>query len=123
MLQWRKDDTIYPAGDIGGDAQQSGGYSLRFFAVGESDDGLHAIVTVNTYAAIQMPHRFYAETMIEYMICTDLDDPGGTEVSSQIEYEESIYDYPTIAEADAAARELLSRWTVDDIGWDGRTAF
>lgn len=120
-MRWRKDETIFPAGDVGGEEQVSEGYSVRFYPVVEPVDGRHALITVNLYAAYGAEGRYSAETQTEYMICTDLDDVGGTEEWSDIVYEDSVYDYPTVEEADAEAKRLIEVEDADWYIWDGRS--
>jgi hypothetical protein len=71
---------VLPGGDIGGDAQVSESFSVRF----HYRDRPGAMVAYCYYAAIDLHHpaTISVERQTEYLVCTDPNDPGGTEVWS-----------------------------------------
>lgn len=146
---------IEDAGDVGGDAQVGPAFERRFVnpelevyltpghprlpsTVGP--DRHYALVTVQTYAIRHDPTHddgcvsvpcgcpegeLDVQECIEWLVCTDPDDPGGTEVWSDCAYEHGKLDGTVITggleEANQAARERVEAWTPDLVGdWDGR---
>lgn len=80
-----------PAGDVGGDYQTSEAYSRRFVA--PLPDGTYASVTAYFYvedvSTIDPPHAdgsIVLSRQIEYTVCTDPGDVGGTEMNSDVRY-------------------------------------
>lgn len=116
-------------GDVGGDIQAGDSYEVRFVR----DDMPGSLITVNVYAV--EPHfvgepgpkgagREYAiQTQTEYLVCADPSDPGGTEIWSEVEYEDWVLAYETLAEADQAARQSAEGERAHGVAakeWDGK---
>lgn len=93
----RSDPAVGPGGDCGGDVQDSDAFDTRWARLlpGEPVAGpLYAVVTRSLYvvkvpdAAVRRVNRLfgvtvsnrYIEVRTEYLVCTDLADPGGTEL-------------------------------------------
>lgn len=101
-------------GSPGGDKQIGPASSRRFQLAVE--DGTFAVVTVYSYATREernvdeegnptdepVPY-LDVEEQTEFIICTDPDDPGGTEIWSEYEYDYPMYLAPKDEE------ELLAR--------------
>lgn len=64
------------AGDVGGDVQVGEAFGARWAR--RLDGGLWAVVTRSYYPA-ELHGARYLECDTEYLVCTDLSDPGGTE--------------------------------------------
>jgi hypothetical protein len=118
--EWRSDDTgVQPNGDCGGDIQHGNSCSVRYVR----PDMPRSLITVSFYAVEydECPGEFVVQRQVEWLVCEDPADPGGTEVWSDYEYDDvSATVMGSAAEAEREARELaddaLSRgWTH---GWD-----
>lgn len=105
-----------PDGYVGGDGAQES-VSVRF----HHSSG-KAAVTVYTYV-VDLTERGYddedtlerpwrVEEMVEFIIFTDPEDIGGTEVWSTTEYtpDVSAYDYADLADADEVAEQNALQW-------------
>lgn len=125
MPEWIEDEIglFANAGEVGGDIQIGPSYSRRytFGPVG----GRYMIVEEYRYAANDAAyrdsraHEYYVQTQTMFLICTDLYDPGGSELDAEYVYDDSAFTYPTFGEAnDAAYRgvEQSGLWTVRP--WD-----
>jgi hypothetical protein len=80
---WVRDHTgggVLLAGDVGGDAQVSESFSVRF----HHHDRSGAMVTYCYYAALDLkdPTTILVERHIECLVCTDPNDPRGTKIWS-----------------------------------------
>jgi len=122
MGQWRTDGTgVQPGGDCGGDIQAGDSYSARFVR----PDLPGSLMTVTFYPVEydECPGEFVVQRQLEWMVCGDPRDPGGTEIWSDVAYD----DMPSRVmgsrreagkEARAFARAELERaWTY---AWDGQ---
>jgi len=101
-----------PNGDDGGDVQDSEAYVTTFTK--PIGDGLHARIGVSCYVAAYEPgqtrslhndwitDRRVMQHQIEYLICWDPNEPGGTEVWSDAHYIDHQLNDPDGA-GDAAA--------------------
>lgn len=103
-------------GYSGGDYQLTEEWSRRFHRV--APDGTHAQFTITTYVEqlSEWEEPLVCER-VELLRCTDPEDPGGSEVWS-----EYLYDYPLAyawQQTDEGARDLLERFDVVMITWDG----
>lgn len=119
--QWRPDDTgVDSNGDCGGDIQRGDSYSVRYVR----PDMPGSLITETYYATEydSLPGEFGVQRQVEFMVCEDPADPGGTEIWSEVTYDDVSYlVIDTEAEAEREAREFaeaaLDRgWTH---GWDG----
>jgi hypothetical protein len=122
--RWTADGTTerngYPAGD---DQAAEAGRSA-------SPPGIRAVIDVDTYAAVTTrdddgnPVGYGAEAMIQYTVCRDIADSGGTEIWSGIEYGTGRDPgaYRTAEEADKAACKLALTYqdNPDHFTWSGR---
>lgn len=131
---WNEVGTIdYDSGDVGGDHQIGPASSRRFQLT--VDDGTFAVVTTYAYATLEErvwdgegnlkeePEPFLdVEELTESIICTDPDDPGGTEIWSRYEYSTPLY-YAPKDEEDALrlARRQTENESVEYINhWNGK---
>jgi hypothetical protein len=131
---WREHDSgVVDGGDCGGDHQIGKAPSKRFVR----DDLPGSIVTVTIYPIGHSegdtcvprnctPDQIDLEEQIEWLICTDPDDPGGTETWSDYRYESPLadldgrpLDLPDVATAEREARRLLDSWVPGIVSWDG----
>jgi hypothetical protein len=79
------------AGEIGGDIQMGAAWSRRFAL--RRPDGQWAVITDSFYAAchdgvsgpVTDESELYVQNQIEWQVCTDLRDLGGTETWSDYE--------------------------------------
>lgn len=122
-------------GPIGGDVQVSDQWSVRFLPTDQPADGRFAMVTsywfVDNYDDDTLPVEFddqesktYGiQNVTEFLICTDLDNPGGTEVWSDYQYDtDDPRSFDTIEAAEQAAETAArSELSMNGITWDGRT--
>jgi hypothetical protein len=112
------------AGDVGGDDQIGPAFARRFV----NPDLPGRLVTVCTYVVRDdMDIRngeWDVEEQIEYLICADMSDPGGTETWSEYSYERGTLDgrvRHSFEAAQADAREHIGRISPSDFyGWDGK---
>jgi hypothetical protein len=134
---WRKADGEPPDGDsplaagqVGGDIQAGDGWSIRYVPMDQPQDGLYALVTVSVYPVAHWQinglkpgekPRWAWQQQIEYLVCTDIEDPGSTEEYSDVAYHDSYYDYASLEEATVAAKAFFDDWSAGDTTWDGRS--
>lgn len=84
--QWqRAEPLVGPGGDCGGDIQAGDAYNARWLQ--PRADGGTAMVTRSYYVA-DNDEATYLECQTEYLVCSDPDDPGGTEVWADYRYRE-----------------------------------
>lgn len=126
---WHPDKTglLEDAGDVGGDIQVGGAYEVRFVR----DDKPGSLFTVQAFASgnIVMQEdetegiEYGWDGQIQYLTCTDPEDPGGTETWSGIEsLPGSVLVAEGIEEAEDAARREAEDWLANYakyIRWDG----
>lgn len=126
FIERAPDNPDLPAGDIGGDHQVSDAWE-RQFAV-ELPGGTFAIVSVAHYVeddtldeslaeATKQGRRLTRQT--EYLVCTDLNDPGGTELNADYRYN-TVEDAETTEEAAKAATTAVTPEEItwpDDLAW------
>jgi hypothetical protein len=120
---WQPDGTgVVSAGDIGGDIQAGNSYSLRYVRA----DMPGSLITVSYYGAEydECPGEFIVQRQVEWMVCEDPADPGGTEIWSDVAYDDVTEMYlDTAGEADAEARQCVEEDAADGsgyFGWDGQ---
>lgn len=144
MSKWIEDDKglIEDAGDVGGDIQVGPAFERRFInpelevylnpdsprlPMGVTTDRHYALVTVQCYATKDEDDpsgEYDVQERIEWLVCTDLDDPGGTEVWSDHKFEHGKLDGTVITggleEANREAKARVEAWAPEYIGdWDG----
>jgi hypothetical protein len=130
MNDWQGDE-IQPDGTVGGDGAHEA-VSVRYSRTSRDEP---AVITAYWYVVDERERQsedqladtlyetrpFHVEEMTVYTVCTDTDDPGGTETWSEIEYGEgSVYAYETVEQAEAE-RDRMASW--DEAGyylWDGK---
>lgn len=131
---WREHDSgVGPGGDCGGDWQVGESVSKRFVR----DDLPGSLVTVSIYPIMHSegdtcvprnctPGQIELEEQIEWLLCDDPSDPGGTETWSDYTYESPLadldgrsLDLPNVAAAEKAALRLLESWVPGLVSWDG----
>ena len=106
---------------VGGDYQRGDSYGVRFVR----DDMPGSLIDVTFYAVEydENPGEFRVQRCVEWRVCEDPEDPGGTEVWS-----DAIYDDPMDTTFDSAgAAEDNARETAEDAleradaygTWDG----
>jgi hypothetical protein len=125
---WRESGTIMSGGDCGGDIQAGDSFARRF--VHTSLPG--RVVDIAAYPIMgdgttpdppaDAPIRLQWET--HTTVCRDTEDPGGTEVWSDVEYSDlpewAEGDYHSVGYAEKAAAALIITFDPDKfIGWDG----
>jgi hypothetical protein len=127
--QWREVAPVGPQdeGDIGGDIQMGAAWSRRFAL--RRPDGQWAMITDSFYAAcrdgvngpVTDESELYVQNQIEWLVCTDLRDPGSTETWSDYEYEdeERVYRMDELKRVDERARIRAARKDVDSYSWNG----
>lgn len=117
MTGWQEDEKglLEDAGDVGGDAQVGPAYSRRFWAT-DVPSFLFESVDVFGYAA---RHAEGAPTMVQlqwcYSICSDRNDPGGTEQWADYLCEDvGVVGAGGVPLATELAREKVSQLAVED---------
>jgi hypothetical protein len=126
---WRPDKAgVSQGGDIGGDIQASDSWAVRFVRDDQpAGPGSASLVTVTCYGTEDEennPGEFGIVREVEYLICTDPDDPGGTELWSEYEYDDVFPDQDprTAEEAGCLARDEAEAALNDagELAWNGR---
>jgi hypothetical protein len=109
---------VLPGGDLGGDAQLDESFSVRF----HHRDHPGALVTYRYYAALDLNDltTVYVERQTEYLVCTNLADPGGSEVWSNYRYATVQRHLGNVEAATAAARHAAEAHLACDEDWSGR---
>jgi hypothetical protein len=117
----------YDAGEIGGDIQMGAAWTRQFAL--RRPDGQWAVITDSFYAAcndgvsgpVTDESELYVQNQIQWLVCTDLSDLGGTETWSDHEYEdeERVYRMDELERVDERARIRAARKDVDSYSWDG----
>jgi hypothetical protein len=95
------DAAEYQVGDASWDAR----WTVRL------SDGTWAVVTQTFYLADFKGRRF-VESQVEYLVCTDPADPGGTELASDIQYidhGDDVSDDPRVL-AEQAVDTTAAEW-------------
>lgn len=105
-------------GDVGGDNQLSGAWGRRFLRDDTTGDGEYAMVTVTFYTESDPNDgdRVLLTRQVEYMLCRDPQDPGGTEVWSDLRYD----DIPVGGTPDERTAQVACRsFDPAAVTWDG----
>ena len=109
-------------GDVGGDAQV-GIAPMRTFAQ-ERADGTFTVITEYAYAEriaedrVEDGYKYDVVNQTEIMHCRDLDDIGGSEITSETQYEHPGYfAYKTLREAESYARQYIRGLAIEHYGW------
>lgn len=119
--EWRADGTgVVSNGDCGGDIQAGDSYSVRYIR----PDKPGSLITVTFYPVEydELPGELAVQRQVEFMVCEDPSDPGGTEIWSDCLYDDVSYKViDTAAEAEQDAREFAVTALGDgsDHGWNG----
>ena len=106
-----KDEGTFSGGTILGDPQVGEDHTHSY--VKRNDDGTFTVL-LHTFGACKddddddgLP--FYVGEVTQVIVCTDPDNPGATEVTSEIEYGDgSVLAYATLEKAEAEAQRLAA---------------
>lgn len=124
-LTWTEDGdgTPSPAGDVGGDVQLAGASLSRAFWA-ELPNGLHARIEV-TFFIGEAPERRHSDLpadenkslhqQVEYLICRDRNDPGGTEVNSEYTHDPDVA--PELRPTNANVGLMCQRFGLHGVEW------
>jgi hypothetical protein len=91
---------------------------------------VHALVSayffgarLRTYGAEQPAgdDGFWVAEQVEFLLCTDPTDPGGTEVWSDIQYHDYPDRYVNADVAERVARQMAEDASCEAVTWDGRS--
>lgn len=125
MGTWQLVGGIEDGGDIGGDVQASDAYSVRY----HHTTNPKAMVTIGFYAAAldvsaaAAAGPYTVQRQVEYMVCRDRRNPGGTEEWCDYTYDDLGRRDLTLDAATAKAREYAEQYAADTTGerimWDG----
>lgn len=109
---------MLPGGNVGGDRQVSESFSVRFHH--RDDPGV--LVTYSYSAAVdeENPAEIMVERETEFMVCTDPDDPGGTEVWSAYRWTALQSGFASVQAATNAAFQAAQDHLVCEEPWAGR---
>jgi hypothetical protein len=119
--QWQADGRgVLDGGTCGGDIQAGNSYAVRFIR----PDLPGSMITVTFYPVADCPPGFVVERQVEWLVCEDPADPGGTEVWSRYAYDRpygTVFPHPDQAQDDAyeAATQTLDLASVYG-RWDGQ---
>lgn len=129
-MTWTMDGDICDNGTVGGDGAGEA-TSARF----TNPEHPFALFDVNVYTVDRIERGWQAEdddsarwdieVQYEWLICTNTDDPGGTETFTHIEYDANLYErsFATEEEAlekrDAVLRSIIAL-TPTSLTWDGQ---
>jgi hypothetical protein len=101
---WQRcEPEVMSGGDCGGDCQIGDAFDARWTA--PLPGGLHALVTRYFYI-VERDGLTYIEQQIEFLVCSDLSDPGNTEVASAGICFQHV-DPPSLAEQPRIGRNLV----------------
>jgi hypothetical protein len=125
-LTWVEDGdgTPMPAGDVGGDAQLDGASLSRAFWA-ELPNGLHARIEIAFFVG-EAPERRHSDLpadedkslhmQTEYLICSDRNDPGGTETNAEYIHDADVA--PELRATSANVLFMATRLNGETVGWD-----
>jgi hypothetical protein len=125
-ITWKaQQPAVTGGGDVGGDYQAGEAWSVRLV----SDQAPGALIDVYVFAEARLPDQddgapYHVQVMTEYLTCTDMNDPGGTETWSDYVYPapggHAGYDDGT--GADKAAWNLAAAFAAhpEIFSWDGK---
>lgn len=123
LASWRADGRgIVSNGDAcGGDIQRGDSYSVRF--VRPEMPG--SLITVTFYAVEydQNPGEFDVQRQVEWMVCADPSDPGGTEIWSDVACDDLS---PLVIDSQAKAEREAREFADEELDaapahqWDGQ---
>jgi hypothetical protein len=110
---------VLSAGDVGGDAQVSESFSVRFHRRDRPD----AMVTYCYYAAVDLDHpaTVSVQRQTEYRVCIDPNDPGATEVWSTYRFTTLQSGFSEVQAATDAANHAAQNHLVCEEQWSGRS--
>lgn len=130
---WVKDPKIFPGGFVAGDNQYTDSWETRFRLAGNR----HSMITVYAYGELPASEadrvevdgvpRVNLSATIEFLICEDPSDPGGSEVWSDYRYIDHVLPGTFVPlNAEDLAKDLVTLLTAEDSfllrwGWDGRS--
>lgn len=135
MRNWQQTpDGVQLGGDVGGDIQITEAFAVTYRNLKELEEGLYSLITVYFYGVsyketpdTTKPHDIIG--MLEYMVCTDPTDPGGTEKwSGYNEVKISGIKYAALEKTAKRYAEALKpnavecdgfEWPGKRIEWDG----
>jgi hypothetical protein len=114
----QRDGGVLPGGDVGGDTQVSESFGVRF----HHRDHPGVMVAYCYYAAVDPddPTAITVERQTEFLVCTDPDDPGGSEVWSGYRTTALPGGFGTVQAATDAALQAAQRHLVCEEPWAGR---
>jgi hypothetical protein len=112
---------VLPGGNVAGDRQVSESLSVRF----HHRDHPGVLVTCSYYAAVdeQNPPAITVDRETELMVCTDPEDPGGTEVWSGYRWTALQSGFATVQVATDAALRAAQAHLVCQEPWAGRPSW
>jgi hypothetical protein len=101
---------VLPGGDVGGDVQVSESFSVRF----HHRDRPEVMVTYCYYATVEpdVPAKIVVERQTEYLVCTDPNDPGGSEIWSAYRWTALPGGFANVQAAADAANHAAQRHLV-----------
>lgn len=116
----RDDGTIVPGigGSVGGDHQVGEAWEVRYVPADNEARTVKTALTIYAFASDEFTgedrdeeDRFFDYcVMTEILQYTDENDPGGTEINTEYQYEwPSINGFATAEEADAAAKQYAAQ--------------
>lgn len=113
------------SGGPGGDYVATDTVSRQFHR--QLDDGTWAVVTIYAYGTQREVEEgafveYDVEEMVEYMVCSDPADPGGTEIDTDYRYE-NPFDIPpkSLEQALVWATNHIRNFDIDWVLWNGDT--
>ncbi|MEU1761250.1 hypothetical protein [Micromonospora sp. NPDC005652] len=114
-----------PSGDVGGDGQVSEAYGRRF-ALPRNDEEQVPVMDVYYYVGHEDRARadspLSVQRQVQYTLCTDLADPGSTEVWSDMVYQTLVG--PAGEPTDDDARRMCAEMPAPGLGdWTGSRSY
>jgi hypothetical protein len=113
--------------DVGGDDQEGDPIYRRFMQ--RLDDGNYTVIDVYAYASLNQQEREKLENgeegvvydvtaLTQSTLCTDVNDPGSTELDANYEYDYPFsVGYDSLEDATAAARNYIKSLEITHFGW------
>jgi len=110
---------VLPGGDIGGDSQASESFSVRFHH--RDHPGVLVTYCYDATTDPDNPTTITVQREIEYLLCTDPTDPGGSELWSAYRTTVLPGRYASLQAATDAALEAAQAHLVCEEPWSGRS--
>jgi hypothetical protein len=124
--QWVEREPIGPVdgGDVGGDVQLGTAWERSWITRTPGEPGQWSVLTSSYYVAADADGagtgERYVQHQLDWLVCTRPGDPGGTEVWSELNFDQLADDRQITDELARGFSERDAADPTDGYGWDGR---